>query len=424
MSNLKATTRPEVLYVTHRTPWPPDRGDRIRTWNILRFLSRRADVDLLCLADEPVSSEAVDRMQAVTRRLAVVPHVGAKRYWTGLKSLIQGRSITEGMFHSTQAFEILQEWAGGTRWDAALASSSGVAAYISQPWLNRSARCWVDLIDVDSEKWLDYSKAASFPGSLLFRIESRRLRQTECQLAASCQRLTVVSEAERDLFRSFSSTDRIQAIPNGVDTDYFTLDGAPADSTQHPPRCVFVGVMNYKPNADAVRWFASEVWPAIRQRFPGAMFHIVGKSPTNEVMALSQQPGIEVTGAVPDVRPWIQQAHCAVVPLQIARGIQNKVLEAMACGRPVVCSSAPLKGLQAEPGVHVLQANTASEWIETLTQLFQQPELQAEYGLAAATWVRLHHSWDACLQSFCEMLPEQHSASSQSRQFREAEVVT
>ena len=177
------------------------------------------------------------------------------------------------------------------------------------------------------------------------KIEGTRLRQAERQLAMSMEKLLVVSEAECRLFRSFCNTDRIQAVENGVDTDYFSPGQQPPSSLTHPPTCVFVGVMNYLPNVDAACWFAAEVWPKIRLRFPTARFCIVGKSPNADVQALQKIPGIDVIGPVPDVRPWLYQSHCAVIPLRIARGIQNKVLEAMACGKAVICSSAPLNAI-------------------------------------------------------------------------------
>ncbi len=158
----------KVLYVTHRVPWPPDRGDRIRTWNILKNLARFATVDLLCLSDEPVSEETVAELRKVTDRLAIVPHGGRGRYIAGLQSLACGRSITEGMFHSKPARRLLRHWASSGPWSAALASSSGVAQYLDESLLGHIATRWVDLIDVDSEKWLDYSQSARFPLSAIY----------------------------------------------------------------------------------------------------------------------------------------------------------------------------------------------------------------------------------------------------------------
>jgi sugar transferase (PEP-CTERM/EpsH1 system associated) len=386
--------RPRVLYITHRVPWPPDRGDRIRTWNVLKFLSKRADVDLISLADEPVTESTRNQLRQVTRHLAIIPHAGFNRYVAGFASLITGRSITEGLFESSLLKHVVREWNDQSNYHAALASSSGIARYILPPILNQSCTRWVDLIDVDSQKWFDYSKASAFPGSLLYRLEGVRLRRVESRLAEQCSRLLVVSDAERELLRSFCSQAPVSAVGNGVDSHYF----APSEGTTADPHsCVFIGVMNYKPNIDGAVWFAREVWPEVRVRYPDARFTIVGRSPSPEVLALNEVPGIQVTGAVDDVRTWLHRSTCAVVPLQIARGVQNKVLEAMSCGKPVICSPKPLKGLKAEPGLHLLKAETPDQWVQSISRLFEDTGLQQDLGLAGSAFVQLYHSWDHCL---------------------------
>lgn len=389
-----------ILSITHRVPWPPDRGDRIRTWNILKFLSSRTDVDLACLADEPVSQETIAELQKVTRRLAIIPHNGPARYAKGLISAASGGTITEGMFHSSLMNRTLRQWSREHGWNAALASSSGMAALLSPTMIGKVDRRWVDLMDVDSEKWFDYSQRSGFLKSLIYRTEGHRLRNVETRLAEELDRLVVVSDAEVQVFRKFCDSPRIQSVPNGVDTDYFGTDGS---TDRKPFSCVFVGVMNYLPNVDAVRWFVTEVWPHVKKRHPEAVFRIVGKSPTVEVMELGSVPGVEVIGPVADVRPWLHQSTCTVVPLRIARGIQNKVLEAMACGRPVICSPAPLKGIAAVPGRHLLCADSAEEWVEAVSRVFRDSCLQEELGILALEWVRQHHCWDARLQPFLEL---------------------
>jgi sugar transferase (PEP-CTERM/EpsH1 system associated) len=397
--------KPRVLYVTHRVPWPPDRGDRIRTWNILKFLAERADVDLICLADEPVTAETRAALTRVTNRLAIVPHSGKSRYLRGAMSLASGGTVTEGLFESPMLRSVIRAWGQDASYTAALASSSGIAKYIQKPQLMNVGRVWIDLIDVDSQKWLDYSAATAFPMSLIYGIEGRRLRKLECALAAKADRLLVVSEAERELFRQFCEDAPIQAIGNGVDTEYFY----PVPSTLTPQSCVFVGVMSYLPNADAAEWFSNLVWPKVRERFPEAVFRIVGKNPTPDVQALGTLPGIAVVGSVPDVRPWINGSSCVVVPLRIARGVQNKVLEAMACGRPIVCSPAPLSGLAVEPGLHLMQADSIDQWVESIASVFDDKCRAEEFGMAASAWVQLNHRWQSCLEPLREMIDTEYS---------------
>lgn len=398
--------KPRVLYITHRVPWPPDRGDRIRTWNILKFLAERADVDLICLADEPVSQETRSALENVTRRLAFVPHTGKLRYLRGAISMGLGRTVTEGLFESIMLRSLVRQWSSSVTYSAAMASSSGIARYVQPPILNNCSRVWIDLIDVDSQKWLDYSQSSRFPMSQIYGLEGRRLRELETQLAETTDRLLVVSEAERELFRNFCPQAPIQAIGNGVDTEYFV----PQCMDVTPQSCVFVGVLNYLPNSDAVKWFSQAVWPQVRQKFPEAVFRIVGKNPSADVEALNNLPGVEVIGPVADVRPWLHQSTCVVVPLRIARGVQNKVLEAMACGRPIVCSSSPLKGLNVEPGLQLLQADTTDQWVSAISRVFEDPCQAEELGMAASAWVQLNHRWKACLEPLIEML---HTPSSE-----------
>ena len=392
--------KPRVLYITHRVPWPPDRGDRIRTWNILKFLAQTADVDLICLADEPVAPETRSALENVTKRLAFVPHSGKARYVRGAISLAAGRTVTEGLFESRMARSVVRQWSINTTYTAAMASSSGIARYVLPPVLKSCGRVWIDLIDVDSQKWLDYSESARFPMSAVYGLEGKRLRTLETQIAENVDRMLVVSAAERELFTNFCPSAPIQAIGNGVDTEYF----APMKTETVPRSCVFVGVLNYLPNSDAVKWFSTNVWPKVRERYPDGVFRIVGKSPTPEVIALNELPGVEVVGPVPDVRPWLHQSECVVVPLRIARGVQNKVLEAMACGRPVVCSSSPLKGLDVEPGLQLLQADSTDEWVSSISDVFDDRCRADELGIAASAWVQLNHRWNACLEPLIEMI--------------------
>jgi len=209
---------PRVLYVTHRVPFPPDRGDRIRTWNILKFLAARADVDIACLADEPLADANLNELEQICRRVAVVPHSGAQRYVAGAASMLCGRTVTEGLFRSGALRRMIEAWNRDTVYDAVIASSSGVSSYILPVVLKFAGQRWIDLIDVDSQKWLDYATASAFPMSAVYGFEGRRLRKLEMRFAEQVDRLLVVTEAERALFKSFCPQAPIHAVGNGVDT--------------------------------------------------------------------------------------------------------------------------------------------------------------------------------------------------------------
>ncbi|HVS36736.1 MAG TPA: TIGR03087 family PEP-CTERM/XrtA system glycosyltransferase [Gemmataceae bacterium] len=384
--------RPKLLYVVHRTPYPPDKGDRIRTFHILRHLSRRAAVHLACLADEPVSVETKVALERYCERVAIVP-IGRSRWLRAAMTLACGRTLTEGAFESHELAATLRTWGRQMRYTACLASSSGVAPYLRLPEL-RDVPAVIDLIDVDSQKWFDYSAASRFPRSWLYRIEGERLRQTEQSLARWARAVTLVSDAEADLFGSFGAPDVCHSIANGVSLDYFR----PASESVAESGCIFVGALDYRPNVDAACWFCREAWPEIHRRRPGARLRLVGRRPVAAVCALAAVPGVEVVGQVPDVRPYFAAAAVAVNPLRIARGLQNKVLEALAMGKAVVASPQALAGLRHRDEAPPLCARTAEEWMETVGRLLDDPAERRRLGAEGRRYVETNHNWDECLR--------------------------
>ncbi|MBI3462713.1 MAG: sugar transferase, partial [Planctomycetes bacterium] len=209
------TTKKNILYLVHRVPYPPDKGDRIRTFNLLRFLARRANVYVACLADEPVSQDTVATIQELTANLAIVPIGRWSRCVRALASAASGRTVSEGAFSSPGLQDVVRRWSGEFRFHAVLASSSSMVPYLRIPEL-ADVPAVVDLIDVDSQKWLDYAASSRWPRAWLYRMEGRRLRQLERGLPEWAQAVTLVSDAEVDLYREFCLPGQIRAVPNGV----------------------------------------------------------------------------------------------------------------------------------------------------------------------------------------------------------------
>ncbi len=392
-------TRPNVLYLVHRVPYPPDKGDRIRSYHLLRYLSRRASVHLACLADEPVPAEATAALKALCARLSIVPLGNWSRWLRAPGSLLSGRTISEGVFHSPALVEVLRGWAKETAFHVTLASASSMVPYQRLDELS-AVPAVVDLMDVDSQKWLDYAAAERGFRARLYQTEGRRLRELEQTLPSWARAVTLVSDAEADLFRQFCSWDGVHAVTNGVDLDYFR----PADPPPDENGCVFVGALDYRPNVDAACWFGKEVWPMIRRRRPEARLRLVGRQPAPEVSRLAQVPGIEVVGQVPDVRPYVAASAVAVVPLRIARGIQNKVLEAMAMAKPVVASPQGLTGLSNKLDLPALTASSGSEWVEHVVRLLENPGLRRQLGAVGRSYVEANHDWERCLEPFGPLL--------------------
>jgi sugar transferase (PEP-CTERM/EpsH1 system associated) len=391
-------SRPTVLCLAHRTPFPPDKGDRIRTYHLLRSLARRARVHLACLADEPAGAEVLAELRRSCERVAVVPVVRWARPARSLLSLARGGTVTEGAFDVPALREVVRAWAAEAPYHAVLASASSLVPYLRLPEL-AGVPAVVDIMDVDSQKWLDYTVTARGPLAWLYRLEGRRLRRLEEELPSWAHAVTLVGEAEADLYRQFCRPGTVRAVTNGVDLDYFR-PGPPAEG----PTCVFVGALDYLPNVDGSNWFCREVWPEVVRRRPQAKLLLVGRRPAPPVRRLAGLPGVELVGQVPDVRPHVQRATVTVVPLRIARGIQNKILESLAMAKPTVASSPTLGGLKAEPGTHLLRADTPAEWAEAILRLFDDRELGRRLGAAGRRYVEENHRWDRCLEPFAELL--------------------
>jgi polysaccharide biosynthesis protein PslH len=392
--------RPKILYITHRVPYPPDKGDRIRNFHILTWLARRASVHLACLADESVDDGKIRTLESLVDRVGVVPHRSWLRWARAVRSLATGRTITEGVFSSPALRDLVRAWAKETQYHATLASASGVAPYLRLPELE-GVPAVVDFVDVDSQKWFDYAQACRGPRAWLYRVEGRRLRRLEHDAAAWARATVLVSEAETNLFRQSCNAPNVYTVTNGVDLERFAPDGATVETGQ---TCVFVGALDYRPNIDGVCWFCRDVWPEIYRQRPGARLLLVGRQPVPAVRRLATIAGVELVGQVPDVRPFLAGAGLVLVPLRLARGVQNKVLEALAMGKATVASPQSLVGLQARGNVPVLTASTPTEWVESVIRLMDDPALRRRLGCDGRLYVEQSHCWDRSLEPLGSIL--------------------
>jgi sugar transferase (PEP-CTERM/EpsH1 system associated) len=397
--------RPNVLYLVHRLPYPPDKGDRIRAFHLLKYLARYSAVTLACLADEPVEDNACSALERYCERVAII-RLGHARWLRAFASALRGQTITEGVFYTPALAAMVRRWAQETEFQACVASASSMVPYLSVKEL-QMVPAIVDLVDVDSQKWLDYAAASRGPKAWLYRMEGQRLRGLEKDLPLWASAITLVGKAEADLYRSFCAPGPVHVVTNGVDLDYFQPC---ADSGGEG--CVFVGALDYRPNVDGANWFCREVWPEILRRRPDTKLRLVGRRPAPAVRRLGELPGVEVVGQVADVRPQVAGAAVVVVPLQIARGVQNKVLEALAMARATVASPQSLAGLRAKPGVHLMEAASPEQWVEVLLQLLDNQDLRRRLGAAGRRYVEEHHRWSGCLEPLGRLLGFQATADS------------
>jgi len=375
----------DLLFLAHRAPFPPDRGDKIRSYHVLRYLAARARVHLVafgeCEADFDVPADLAETLESVTIVRRSKPQALA-----ALEALAKGLPVSLTAFGSPA----LRAAVARVKAEAVYCFSGQMAQY-----LPADMPVIMDFVDVDSAKFAAFADGGSLPMRWMMRREARVLGAFERRVATRARASVFVSEAEAALFRQGGGEGRIVAVENGIDAAAFDpAQGHPVPRSEGTPLIVFTGQMDYRPNIEAVRWFAADVLPLLRTSHPDLRFAIVGRAPTAAVQALASESVI-VTGAVDDVRPWLAAADVCVAPLKLARGIQNKVLEAMAMARPVVASVAAAEGI--DHGGTLRVANDAAEHAAAIDALLNDPQAAAALGASARVRVLARYDWDARL---------------------------
>lgn len=397
----------EILFLVHRAPWPPDRGDRIRSWHMFQALAKLAPVHVAALADNAADATAAcDKMAPLCKSLAIEVR-NVSRPVALAQAVLRGEPVSNRLFRNAALTRHVEALLARGTVTHIVAFSGQMAQYLPADF---GGPVVMDFVDVDSAKFRTYAEQdRRQPLHWVHAREAVKLGAYEAAVARRVDTSLFVSEAEAALFRSQGGPDtgRVVAVDNGIDTEYFdpaapmaSLDAAAGEG----PLAVFTGQMDYRPNIDAVRWFAADILPLIRRRHPQARFAIVGRAPTAEVQALAALPGVIVTGEVPDVRPWLAAADAVVAPLLLARGVQNKLLEAMAMARPVVASAAAATGIDAVAGEHLRVADGAEALAAAVADLLDDPVAAARMGAAARDRMIARYGWEARLAPLGRLL--------------------
>jgi polysaccharide biosynthesis protein PslH len=383
----------EILFLVHRIPWPADRGDKIRSHHILRHLAQMAPVHVGAFADDDRDLGFVAEMQ--TQFASVHVELRDKPQWrAGIEALATGKPVSLTSFGSRSMQNWVDDRLATGRITDIVVFSGQMAQYIPADFKGRFV---MDFVDVDSAKFESYAGSGNLAMRYVNAREGRLLASFERDIADRADASLFVSQAEAALFRSRSGlgADKVKALSNGIDSVFY--DPTTKFKVLHPPYpdplIVFTGQMDYRPNIEAVADFARNAMPAIRAAHPETTFAIVGRNPTAAVSDLSALPGVMVTGAVDDVRSWLKAADVVVAPLRIARGIQNKVLEAMAMAKPVVASVAAAEGIDAQDGQHFRVAVNVEDEARIVVELLGDLETRQTLGTQARLHVMQHYSW-------------------------------
>jgi len=398
-----------VLFLCHRIPFPPNKGDKIATYHRLKYLNEHYNVVLGCFIDDKNDFQYVPNVEALCDELHVVDLCNKSNLTTGVASLLKGKPVSTHFYDS----ESMQSWVddvisrkGIERLYAYSASASQFIEHGKYAPLKRV----LDMTDVDSDKWRQYALKKPVYSSWIYSRESNLLRAYEQNILSKFDAVTLVTAEERELFKQMSSPTqhkKIFTLENGVDTEYFDInanyDETDKPSVEHEFIC-FTGAMDYWANVDAVVWFAENVWPEIRAQKPNLHFYIVGGNPSNAVSALANIDGIVVTGRVVDVRPFVAKSLLCVAPLRIARGVQNKILEAMSMSKAVVMTSMGQEGIELPSEQYAMVIDEPKQQAKSILTLIDDDEERDKLGDINRQWILSRYSWDSALSFLSELL--------------------
>jgi len=398
------SVKPALLFLCHRIPFPPNKGDKIRSYHLLRYLSAHYRIYLGAFVDDPEDWVYADRLEEFCQEVHLVRLNPKLARIKSLWALCSGQPLSLPYYSNGK----MSRWVDSVNCSADIQRvviySAVMAQYVAGAKCRASKKI-ADLVDVDSEKWREYSQQKAFPINWIYRLEGTRLLKFERDVVQGFDHSFFVSTAEADKFKELAPdmADRLASYSNGVDSDYFCPEkNFPSPFKSGESALVFVGAMDYWPNIDAVQWFVREVFPAVAANNKGIKFYIVGSKPSAQVRKLADFPGVVVTGRVADVRPYLSHAVAAVAPMRIARGIQNKVLEAMAMARPVIVSEAGIEGIKATHGQDVLVARQAGDYAVLLQNILD--DKYKTLGASARLRVIQDFSWEKNLPLVGQLL--------------------
>jgi sugar transferase (PEP-CTERM/EpsH1 system associated) len=384
-----------ILFLTHRVPFPPDKGDRIRSYNIIKWLARHHSISLMSVSHEPAHPKSYEVLREYCDSVEVVK-INSKL--SSLRSglcLLTKNPLTLSAFYSQRFQKAVRRTLEKTKFDLIYIYSSSMAQYVLDatpiPKL-------MDFIDVDSQKWFDYAKQARGPMRAIYYREGISLRAYERLVAAQCTHNLVTSKTELKLFKTVIPNAPVMAVPNGVEMPKEPL------RSYRPNKLVFVGAMDYFPNVDAMLYFTGEIFPLIRKEIADVQLYIVGRNPPSRIRDLGKLKNVTVTGRVQEIGPFLNDAAASIVPLRIARGMQNKILEAMAHGVPVIATTIALEGIEARPGTELLLGDNARAFADMTIAVLRDKALRQSISSSAYSLVQNKYDWEQNIRGVIHLI--------------------
>ncbi|MBU2709911.1 TIGR03087 family PEP-CTERM/XrtA system glycosyltransferase [Zooshikella harenae] len=391
-----------LLYLVHRIPFPPNKGDKIRSYHLLRFLAEHYNVYLGTFIDDPNDKQYIDTVKQWCTELNVEILNPSLAKLKSLMGIAKGQPLTLPYYTNASMHQWVSRVTQAHEFAGCVIFSSSMAQYFEGHF--QALPTVVDFVDVDSDKWRQYSQSKSGVMGWVYRREANYLEKYECSVANQVNASVFVSDKEASLFKTLApNAANVVGIPNGVDFDFFDPSlTMPSPYGRNGPVIAFTGAMDYWANVDAVRWFSDEVFPHCRAAQPDVQFYIVGGNPTQEVQELAKQEGITVTGRVEDIRPYILHANVIVAPLRIARGIQNKVLEAMALGKWVIATEQAMEGIDAPAELATTTPLDPNLFYEAIQARLAMSAMAPADGIRQ--WIQQNFSWQTSLMRFQTLL--------------------
>ena len=411
---MKTNPPGHLLMIVHRIPYPPDKGDKIRSFHELVYFKEKGwKIHLCTFMDDPEDRQHISSLKKYCETLAVFNLPAFRQKLSMARAFLQKKPLSVGAFYHFKAQKYVDNILANYPVQAFFCFCAPMAEYLfcskfkplekADKSLSRAASqtFFMDFVDVDSEKWALYAQNNTGAKSWIYNLENKLLSKYEQKVAIYFDGVSVVSRSEAELLSKMNGQlAKVYAFGNGVDLNYFKPQQSLGKSTEHSKTCklVFCGQMDYYPNIDAMLWFAEEVLPKLKAHLPALQLTIVGSRPTRDIQKMAQDHEIQVTGRVKDVRPYLNQAHISIAPIRIARGVQNKVLEAMAMAKPVVATEQAFEGIDAKANQDLLVTQAEPEtFAQAISELFKDPLQASRMAVSARQRIEKHYSWETRL---------------------------